>query len=167
MQFLQLVESLGAWGVAFAVTASTLGLWYRDLIDSDSERRAFVEHLSRNEYRERYRQVLKDLLDRLDKFFCDWEIRARELQSPGAVQEARLRNCAPWGYGLLDFALLAAILYPIGTIFLQWCIFGGPGQIGSIEIFAAEQDWRVRYATLCGLALYFTFVKWILGDRVQ
>ncbi|MEM7320550.1 MAG: hypothetical protein AAF408_16210, partial [Pseudomonadota bacterium] len=119
-------------------------------LKEDGSRRTLTNWVKRAGWRGLYRDTVLWLLNRSDRWFtATYEAEAvrDKTLDPFSVRYN-------WSGGLLDRAMLLAVLYPFLALLVQWAASGGPGMIGGIEVVAKEDSDLIRIAILSGAACY-------------
>ncbi len=160
-----LAPYLGVFGGVFLI-AGSVAMYLNGEVHKDAgDREALLNDLENDSLRAAYRDRLKRGLDRLDAAFGAWEARGRDLDGADAAA-ARARNARPWSWGLLDAALLAALLYPLASLLLFWTLLPGPGTLGTLPILPDIARWE-RVATLVGVAVTLLLVRLVLSGAAR
>ncbi|UWQ63664.1 hypothetical protein K3723_05055 [Leisingera caerulea] len=130
----------------FFVTAVVLALV---LICSPDRAKRIKAALNAPRYRTLYDRDLSANLPLLRRFF-----RVAE-PCPDTGLWGLLRGT--FTYGLLDRALLIAVVYPILLLLLHWGASGSPGRLGEVELIPAADPALKGYAALGLVALGLTY----------
>lgn len=142
--------ALAWWGLG--------GLWERE------ERKTFVLWLKHDRSRHLYRHLITRALDAVSDFLGRWEMRLRRGRGWHET-EIMERNRLPWSWGLLDFALLLAVAYPIVSLIGQWAILG-EGKFGSLTVLP-QTDWDDRWLPLILLGCSLISCLWAVTSNFR
>ena len=139
---------LGTSAPFLAVFTPTLALAYHLIGDqwTSDERVTIILWLNHNRSRQIYEDLITALLDRVSGFLGRREVRVRAASRWSFDQpedQILARNTLPWSWGLLDFALLMAVAYPILSVIGQWVILG-EGRLGTVTFLPLTQ-WTDRW----------------------
>ena len=114
----------------------------RNTADNPSDRAYWRDLLRHDGAAERYRSVMRRVLDWLDS-----RLSAHEAQQ-GPAQKA-------WSYGLLNATMALAFAYPVLAITIQW-LWGSAIDFGGQEVMAASPPQaRIFTAVWLGSSLFF------------
>ena len=114
----------------------------RNTADNPSDRAFWRDLLRHDGATERYRSVMRRVLDWLDS-----RLSAHEAQQ-GPARKA-------WSYGLLNATMALAFAYPILAITIQW-LWGSAIDFGGQEVMAASPSQaRIFTAVWLGSSLFF------------
>lgn len=132
------------------------------------DRRRFLRLLNWRPGGSVYSRVVGAALDRIDRWLTPEDVTTRPtpypdkpwyrnidwLLAPRAAysETARRVGAFPWGWTLLDTALLFAFLYPIGLLVILWAVVGGEGRIGALVVLSDDVSAWIRWAVAASFA---------------
>jgi len=120
---------------------------YRDVYKNNTDREKWIGYMQADSLKALYAKLMGDRLNWLD----------RKWSEPETKTEASLAKVA-WSYGLLNWALLMAVAYPIVFLIGQW-IVTGHGSLNGMDIIPPQTEYMPRILiTLWLLCLSFIYL---------
>ena len=154
--------------LTFFAPAFALAYWWIGGLWDRPERKDVVVWLKHDRSRYLYRHLIERALDTVSGFLGRREVRVRH-SGPWNFDQTEYeilnRNRLAWSWGLLDFALLIAVAYPVFSMMGQWAVVG-EGKIGSLTILP-QTDWDDRWFPLFLLTCSGFAYVWALSTRIR
>lgn len=140
----QLTVAVAVYGIALAL--------FKDVPKSEVAWKGLNGHLIQNTIGRRYKAILRSALDRIDQALTP-QI-GREGWRPEEVRSA-------WSYGLLNWCLALAVIYPVLSVMTLWVALGIDGRLGPAILMPASAGLADR--ALPGVFLALAIVAYVLA----